>query len=213
MVLRQEVYELDLDDLVAEAPRQTPVRLFSVAVRNCRIQRLQARGENLHSVFLVTESEALSYQYELPLPTDNSQLHPDPRISHTLNLRADQQGHSLQAVVVGYGRVRPGHYPDIPRPDLIAEVQSEVHVAYQEARYTDDVVLPAQARVDSPIRHHRQRLPWETLTYELKGIASGDPAYFSPADFLTCDLSDVYGHGDDETPPPTAVQFKLSPFG
>ena len=37
-------------------------------------------------VFLVTESEAITYHYELDLRLDNR---PDPRIAHTLNLRTD----------------------------------------------------------------------------------------------------------------------------
>ena len=68
MVLRQEMYELDVDDLTnPTTPTHTPVRLFSAATHNCNIQRLQPRGDNKHAVFLVTESEALTYHYELDL--------------------------------------------------------------------------------------------------------------------------------------------------
>ena len=70
MVLRQEIYELDVDALEPgdeKAPQQIPVRIFSAATHNCDIRCLQPRGTNQHAVFLVTESEALSYHYELDL--------------------------------------------------------------------------------------------------------------------------------------------------
>ena len=65
MALRQEVYELDVDQL--EAGKHVPVRLFSTATHNCHVRRLQPNGQNRHAVFLVTESEALDYHYELDL--------------------------------------------------------------------------------------------------------------------------------------------------
>lgn len=65
MTLRQEIYELDVDQL--EAGKQIPVRIFSAAAHNSNIRRLQPKGNNQHAVFLVTESEALSYHYELDL--------------------------------------------------------------------------------------------------------------------------------------------------
>ena len=65
MMLRQEVYELDVDTI--NTPQEKRVKLFSTAFHNCHIQRLQPRGHNLHAVFLVTESEAITYNYELDL--------------------------------------------------------------------------------------------------------------------------------------------------
>lgn len=113
MVLRQEVYELSVDDLAADPPRQSPVRLLSAATHNCRIQMLQRQGNNRHAVFLVTESEAITYQYELPLQEGGQpiiKLTLDPRIAHTLNLRHDEQGHPQQAVAIGYPRWQAGDY-------------------------------------------------------------------------------------------------------
>jgi RHS repeat-associated protein len=208
MVLRQEVYELDVDDIAAQPPRHTPVRLLSAATHNWSIQRLQARGGNLHSVFLVTESEALSYHYELALPKDQSALQPDPRIAHTLNLRSDEQGNLQQSVAIGYGRWRLGNYTSLPRQELIAQVQGELHIAYSESRYTSDVILTAQAVTDSPVRHYRLRLPFESLTFELKGIPKKGVHYYELEDFRLCDLSTLYGHRAGETPPVTPVQLK-----
>ena len=66
MMLRQEVYELDVDAL--ERPDEhRPVKLFSTAYHNCHIRRLQPKAVNRHAVFLVAESEAITYHYELDL--------------------------------------------------------------------------------------------------------------------------------------------------
>ncbi len=86
MVLRQEIYELDVDAHTQGIHQ--PIKLFSTAYHNCHIQQIQARGNNPHAVFLAVESEAITYQYELDLRTDT--LTPDPRISHTLNLNVDK---------------------------------------------------------------------------------------------------------------------------
>lgn len=178
MVLRQEVYELDVDDLTGLRPKHTPVRLFSAATHNCNIQRIQPRGANKHAIFLVTESEALTYHYELDLH-GSAALTPDPRIAHTLNLRHDDHGNPQQSVAIGYARWRPGDFSDLPRPDLIAQVQSELHIAYSETRYTQDVLLPDPATpTNEALRHHRLRLPWEVRTYEITGLAKPVGTYF-----------------------------------
>ncbi len=101
MTLRQEVYELDVDAL--QQGEHRPVKLFSTAYHNCNIQRLQPQAENKHAVFLVTESEAITYNYELDLRQE--ELRPDPRIAHTLNLRIDEYGNIQQSVAVAYPRV------------------------------------------------------------------------------------------------------------
>ena len=215
MILRQEVYELDVDDLTGVAPTHRPVRLFSAATHNCRIQRVQGQGkQNRHAVFLVTESEALTYHYELVIPKDTNDLTPDPRIAHSITLRHDAYGNPQQSVAIGYPRWKAGDFAGLPRPELIAAVQNEEHIAYSEIRYTSDVELPISMQPpDEPrpaIRHRRLRLPCETLTYELtlKGVRKNGARYFTPEDFGSLDLSDHYCHQRGETPPPKPVQFK-----
>ena len=212
MTLRQEVYELDIKDLTGEVPKQTPVRLFSAATHNCHVARLQSRAVNLHAVFLVTESEALSYHYELAIPKDHSLLRADPRISHTLTLRTDELGSPQQTVAVGYPRWTPADFGDLPRPGLIQQVQAELHVAYTETRYTADVVLPKRPvpppLIDKAIRHHRLRLPYEVLTYELAGITKAARRYYELSDFRALHLSDAYGPQPNATPPPPEVHLK-----
>ena len=213
MTLRQEVYELDIRDLTGNTPKHTPLRLFSAATHNCHVAMLQPRADNLHAVFLVTESEALSYHYELAIPKDQSPLRPDPRIAHTLTLRTDDLGNPQQSVAVGYPRWTAADFGDLPRPGLIKQVQAELHVAYTETRYTkEDVVLPKRADppplIDLAIRHHRLRLPYEVLTYELAGIPKAGLRYYELSDFRTLHLSDAYGPQLNAVPPPPEVHPK-----
>ncbi|MEI6268256.1 MAG: SpvB/TcaC N-terminal domain-containing protein [Methylococcaceae bacterium] len=186
MVLRRESYELDVDALHATESKDIPVRLYSAATHNCNIQRIQPRGENKHAVFLVTESEALSYYYELPLPKEPAaQVSPDPRISHTLNLRHDKYGNPQQSVAITYGRVVSDSHAELPTADsinfvLIDKLQAQAHIAYSETRYTQDVILPERtAGQTTPIKHHRLRGPNEVKTYEITGIPTPANLYFT----------------------------------
>ena len=167
MMLRQETYELDVDALINGV--HLPVKLFSAVDHNCHIHRLQARGQNRHAVFLATESEALAYHYELDLRGADP---PDPRIVHTLHVRADELGHALQSVSIVYPRI--GRHVDTALPPraegLIASVQREVHVAYTETRYTNDVD-------DGPA--YRLRAPYEVMTFELTGVTPDTGPYFT----------------------------------
>ncbi|HNP66185.1 MAG TPA: toxin TcdB middle/N-terminal domain-containing protein, partial [Woeseiaceae bacterium] len=193
MMLRQEVVELDVDAL-EQSGEHRPVKLFSTAYHNCHIHRLQPQADNQHAVFLVTESEAITYHYELDLTADN--IRPDPRIVHNLNLNYDGYGNVLQAVAAVYPRL--GKHTDSSLPPgteaLIAKVQGERHLAYTENHYTNDV---------NDSDHHRLRVPCEVLTYEITGIgpedqddlASPDPRdnrYFSIDELRGFRLSDVH---------------------
>lgn len=216
MVLRQEVYELGAEALSDGAPA-TPVRIFSAATHNCRIQRLQARGANRHAVFLVTESEALTYQYEQALPEPGGLVRADPRISHTITLRVDELGQPVQTIAIGYPRTGSHEDPalDIAALERIRDVQAERHVAYAEARFTRDVLLPAAERADAALRHHRLRQPFEALSYELAGITPSQPFYFQPQDFAALRLSDHYPPLDVIAPPVevTALPYHRLPDG
>lgn len=166
MALRQEVYELDVDALERpKSPQHTPMKLFSTAYHNCHIRRLQPKAHNPHAVFLVAESEAITYHYELDLTQD--EVRPDPRIAHTLNLNYDEFGNVLQAAAIVYPRL--GQFEDnrlkLDELNLIHKVQQETHLAYTETRYTKDFL---------GIDNYRLRLPCEVLTYELTGIPPQD---------------------------------------
>ncbi|WP_144467432.1 SpvB/TcaC N-terminal domain-containing protein [Bacillus toyonensis] len=163
MMLRQEVYELDVDSFVNRT--HNPVKLYSAAYHNCHIHRVQPKAFNQHVVFHVTESEAIIYHYELDLRHDK--LTPDPRIVHTLNLSIDEFGNIQQSVTVVYPR-RSKYEDDTLKDDelkLIRHLQNELHLSYTETRYTNDVPEPANLDLDN----YRLRLPCEVMTYELTG--------------------------------------------
>ncbi|WP_330254176.1 hypothetical protein OG874_06330 [Nocardia sp. NBC_00565] len=182
--LRQEVYELDVDALTEGM--QQPVKLFSATAHVCHIRLMQPRSGNRYAVFHATESEAIAYHYELDLRP--ATVVPDPRISHTLNLRVDEYGHVLQSVTIGYPRWQPAPLNDPLLPagveTLVAAVQSELHVAYIETRHTADVVADPD--------HYRLRLPCEAQTYELTGIAPRHGRYFGLGQLRGLGISDNY---------------------
>lgn len=191
MVLRQEVFELDVDALVQK--KEVPVRLYTTAYHNSTITRVQSQGINRHAVFLVTESEAITYNYELDLR--QTAPIPDPRIAHTLNLRFDAYGRALQSVAVVYPRLLP--YADLTNTlkveqlALIRKVQSERHIVYTETHFTAE--LP-----EDPDRH-RLPAPCEVLTYELTGADS--TTGFSPSGGLYLSLDDLRAFALSETLP------------
>jgi RHS repeat-associated protein len=184
MPLRQEIFELDVDALTRGEER--PVKLFSAAQHACHIRRIQPAADNRHAVFLVTESEAVTYHYELDLTANDD---PDPRIAHTLNLRFDPYGRVEQSVAAVYPRVGT----TIPAglagaATLIARVQSEPHLSYTETRFTDDDFV-------DDLDVHRIPLVCEVSTYELTGLreATGAPAGGAPnVDYLS--ISELAGY-------------------
>lgn len=211
MMLRQEIYELDIDALTGAVQQHRPIRIFSAATHNCRIQRLQPRGPNRHAVFLVTESEAVIYQYEQPLPELGGVVRPDPRIAHMLTLRVDELGQPLQTVAVGYPRVRRHDNPMLDETAInrIRSVQNERHLAYSETRYTADIVMPGSTESGAAILHHRLRLPYQVLTFELTGVAPAESFYFQPRDFAALRLSDQYPPVDESASP---IDVALLPY-
>jgi RHS repeat-associated protein len=162
-VLREEVIELDLAAL-HDRGEHVPVRLFSAGHHNCHIRRVQPRGPNQHAVFLVTESEALTYQYELAIG-GTGPLKPDPRVAHVLNLRFDDYRHPVQSVSAVYSRLEQ-HADSALTPTQLALIRAvqngEQHVAYTENRFTDELPMD----VDS----HRIPAVCERRTFDLTGI-------------------------------------------
>jgi RHS repeat-associated protein len=195
MMLRQEVYELDVDTL-AKGEEQR-VKLFSTAFHNCYVQRLQKRGNNRHGVFLVTESEAITYHYELDLRSPDIQ--PDPRIAHTLNLRTDEYGHVLESVAIAYPRI--GQHQDASLPagtdSLIAQVQQERHLVYTQNRFTNDAIVDDR---------YRLRLPCEVKTYELTGLNPTAGFYYSLTELRNANIAAIPEIAYEVMPTRTAAE-------
>jgi RHS repeat-associated protein len=205
MPLRQETYELDVDALARG--EQKPVKLFSAEEHSCHIRRMQPTGGNRHAIFLVAESEAITYHYELDL---TSGVNPDPRIAHTLNVRVDPYGRALQSVAAVY----PRYGMSVPEglddsSDLIARVQGEPHLAYTETRYTDDDFTDGAAFPDV----YRIPLACETSTYELRGIREADASLPpGPRDIEYVTLDELRGYRLSERYQPAAPGLVRVPF-
>lgn len=175
MALRTETYELEVDDEGHVTNRR--VKYFSAAFHNCHIRCLQPRGGNPYAVFLVTESEAITYHYELPLQDGLPAAPADPRIAHSFNLRQDELGNPLETLAVAYPRWRDVALNDPLLPAgaevLIQSVQREMHLVYTENQLTNDITSPED---------YRLRLPCEVRTYELTGLAPANGRYFTLAE-------------------------------
>jgi len=150
MTIRQEVYGLDNIAGVSTVP-------YSATERNILVQKVQPVGANRYAVFLVTESESLTYSYER-----NSK---DPRIGHTLNTAIDLYGNVLQSANVTYPR-QPGA---AGLPARVQAEQQKLQITYAVAGYTNDSIASGAYRV---------RVRCETASFELTG-ASPAAGYFT----------------------------------
>ncbi|MES2730091.1 MAG: SpvB/TcaC N-terminal domain-containing protein [Bacteroidota bacterium] len=149
MPIRQEVYAEDND------PRKNIP--FTAAEHNGTIRMLQPRGKNKHAVFLVTESESITYTYERNAA--------DPRIGHTFNLEIDELGNVLKSVAVVYPRV----WVDDDLPPEVQQAQAKRHLIYTENDLTHDVVTQA---------NYRLRVGCGSRTYEITGVQPTPTAFF-----------------------------------
>jgi len=165
MGLHSEVFALDAP-LVNATDEQIKKQLtpFTSASHNCLIELLQPKGNNKHAIFVVKESESITYSYERN--TD------DPRVAHNLNIKLDEFGNVLESAAVVYPRAVD--QIDRSLPSETQEVQSKTTIIYTKNNFTNDVF-------DNDI--YRLRLPSEVKTYELKGISKSD-SFYSVNDFV-----------------------------
>ncbi len=190
MVLRQEVFSLDAPAVHATLQeRQKQFTPYSVATHNCHIQWLQPRDKNSYAVFMVTQSEALSIQYER-----NPE---DPRIAHTINVKIDELGHVLEAASVVYPR------KSIPKQQAFAQLRTEaagLTYAREEEKntYIDSFVFAEAEQGKTWISYtqntftqditenhtYRLRLPATIKAFEITGLPSATTLY-RPEDFET----------------------------
>jgi RHS repeat-associated protein len=159
--LRQEIYALD-GSLGEDKP-------YSAAEHNCDIRVLQPMLNNRHAVFLVHESEAITYHYE--------RAPEDPRIVHTLNTLIDELGNAIESASVVYGRVGS----DMSLPPGIQSEQARLHVTYTKNSFTNDVVTSAA---------YHLRLLYDAQTFELTGVQPA-ASYFTPEEIRTAFVSAI----------------------
>ncbi|MBA2937207.1 insecticidal toxin complex protein [Paenibacillus sp. CGMCC 1.16610] len=190
MGLRSETFALDAPPAGA-TPDQIQKQLtpYTVATHNCVIELLQPKGQNQHAVFIVKESEAITYSYER-----NTE---DPRIAHTLNIKLDEYGNVLESASVVYPRAKA----DATLPIEIQREQSKTLITYTQNSFTNDIDADAS---------YRLRLPAETKTYELRGVPKNGGLY-AVKDFenmVTAAVEAEY-HQIDKNPPHGTSQKRL----
>jgi RHS repeat-associated protein len=134
---------------------------YNVQTRNCVIELLQPRGKNKHAVFIVKESESISYDYE----RDTS----DPRIAHSLNVKLDEFGNILESAAVVYPRM----VSDSTLPAETQQEQAKTIISYTKNTYTN--------HLDSATVY-RLPLPSEVKSFELKGVPKSG-TFYSPDEF------------------------------
>jgi RHS repeat-associated protein len=171
MILRKEIFALDGSN--------KELLPYSVETHNCQIKKLQPAAGDFFAVFIVQESEAITFSFERNVS--------DPRVSHSLNIETDELGNVLKKASVVYKRKdRPVELAD----DRIWAEQDKTHVIINENSFTTDII---QADV------YRPRLPYETKQFEAKGlIPSMAGNYFSIND-LSGALTEI-GYEGNFTP-------------
>lgn len=169
MVLRSETFAKDaIKSGNTNEARKKELTPFSVTTHNCFIELLQPKGKNKHAVFVVKESEAVTYSYERNFD--------DPRVAHSLNIKLDEFGNVLESASVLYPRM----LTNAALPTETQQEQSKTLVIYTESKFTNDV---------NDENTHRLRLPSEVKSYELKGVERTN-SYYAPTDFADI-LSDT----------------------
>jgi RHS repeat-associated protein len=145
-LLRKEVYAKD------NSPDQE--KPYVTEQHNVVIKRLQEQAINKHAIFLVHESESITYHYERNLN--------DPRVSHNFVLEIDAYGNALKTASVGYGRFAID-------PDLSPTEQTEQEKTYitsNENEFTGEQIGD---------NYFRQPLSWRQRSYEVANVPA--PAF------------------------------------
>lgn len=190
MGLRSEVFAKDAP-LVGATPaqRQKELTPYSVATHNCIIELLQPKGQNKHAIFIIKESQAITYCYERDTK--------DPRIAHTLNIKLDEYGNVLEAASVVY----PRKITDASLPAETQEAQNKTLISYVQNKFTNDI---------DTVNEYRLRLPSGVKTYELKGVTKANLLY-SVGDFenILMSANEVDYHQIDTNPAPGTSQKRL----
>ena len=190
MALRSEVFAQDAPLLEATSEqRKRELTPYAVSTHNCVIELLQPRGKNKHAVFVVKESEAVTYSYERHTE--------DPRIAHNLKLKIDKYGNVLESAAVVYPRM----IADSSLPAETQQAQNRTTIIYSKNDFTSDVMEDD---------HYRLRRPSETKTYELKGVDKAGPYYaLSDFDNILSHAAEVAYHLTNTEPAPGSLQKRL----
>ena len=170
MMLRQEVYALDVTDSSTIEEKKRAAAPYTVVEQNFTLERLQPRLGNRHAVFFAHPREVLSSHYE--------RNPADPRISHALTLEVDAFGNVLRSLAVAYGRSQASVDPNLTPEDKYKQTRQRADgtrrplITYTLSSYTQNDLPPAVQGSE----HHRAPLPAEARTYELTGFEPAEGA-------------------------------------
>ncbi|MEO6631029.1 MAG: toxin TcdB middle/C-terminal domain-containing protein, partial [Mucilaginibacter sp.] len=156
ITLRREVYTPD-----GSNKQDIP---YTTASASCLIQLIQPRQQNPYSVWIVQQSEALTYTYE--------RNPADPRIAHSMTLETDAFGNVLKSAAISYGR------KTVDTNLNLAEqaVQGKTHIIYTQNNVTNIIDSPAACRLP---------VPFEAMTSELAGLIPVNGDYFGITEMKT----------------------------
>jgi RHS repeat-associated protein len=190
MGLRSEVFAHDAPS-VDPAPEEIKKQLtpYSVATHNCIIELLQPVGQNKHAVFIVKESESITYSYERKID--------DPRIAHSLSVKIDEYGNVVESASVVYSRIKT----NLSLPVETQQAQNRTFITYLHNRFTNDITTGDA---------YRLRLPSEVKTYELRGVQKTNDFYtLSDFENILSDAIEVEYHEVDTVPVAGTAQKRL----
>jgi len=194
-------------DVFRKISKQNDLVPYSVATHNYEIQLLQTREKNRYGVFMVKESEAITYSYERDAD--------DPRIAHTLTLETDELGNVLQGVSVVYPRQKTeGLLEDVLNDNQAVrnakkhgrDQQQKMWITLTQNDFTKDLIKP---------QSYYLRKGWQTKTYELTGIKPANKK-FSIAEIKTqlTDLQEIeyQQKADNATPQKRLIEHIKTKF-
>lgn len=188
MALRSEVFAHDAPAFGATpAQIQRQLTPYTVATHNCNIELLQPKGQNRFAVYVVKESEAITYSYERNVA--------DPRIAHSFNLKLDEYGNVLESAAVVYPRL----VADTTLPASTQGAQNQTTIIYTQNQFTNDV---------EGSDTHRLRLPSEVTTYELKGLPKAN-LFYKVSDFDNALSAAEIAYHEVDTAPTSGTQKRL----
>ena len=169
MKLRSEIFALDAVKYGnTEAALKRELTPYSVYANSYVIEMVQPKGKNKNAIFILKESESITYTYER-----NPE---DPRITHNLNIEFDKYGIVLESAAVVYPRIKT----DSTLPPEIQQEQSKTVIIYTKNSFTNDVISD---------KEYQLRLPSEVRAFELRGIKKTSE-YYKTSDFKNI-LDDV----------------------
>ncbi|MET3934839.1 SpvB/TcaC N-terminal domain-containing protein [Arthrobacter sp. OAP107] len=149
--LHQEVYSYD-----NTAREGHP---YLITENNYEVRCLQPQESQRYGVFFPVGRESISLNYE--------RNPADPRILHTFGLDLDEYGNARQSCSVIYGR----RSADLSLPAEVTRDQQHQYVTCSETDYTSDF------ETEVPVEAYRLRMPIESRSYEITGVASATTFY------------------------------------